>query len=80
MGIGISANSEEYEFYETLNGGQNWTKRLNAGREFGIIPLNLDFFNKKGIITCFNQTDSIIPYIHAFTVWTIRDGMVYLIS
>jgi hypothetical protein len=51
MGIGISANSEEYEFYETLNGGQNWTKRLNAGREFGIIPLSLDFFNKKGIIT-----------------------------
>ena len=52
MGIGISGNSYEYDFYETLNGGQNWTKRLHAGTvPFGSIPISFDFFNKKGLIT-----------------------------
>lgn len=29
---------------------------------------------------CFNSSDIITTYVQAFTVWTVREGKIYLIS
>lgn len=31
-------------------------------------------------IQCFNSSDTITTYVQAFTVWTVRESKIYLIS